>query len=320
MNVHLLTPWAFAVGGVALLGLALLVASERRSRRLCGVLGLAPRPGWLLGLDVAALIALGALLGLAAAQPVVSEARTVLGRGDAEAIAVFDVSRSMLARREASTASRLERARTLAKEFRAGLEDVPVGVASLTDRILPHLFPTLGANAFTATVDRAVEIERPPPERRTAYRATAFGALGDLARQNFFGRATRVRVAVVFTDGESVPFDLAALRARLLEGRVATYFVHVSHPDDRVYTQQGATERYRPDPRSRAVLDRLAREVNGGVHGESEIRQTLAAVRAKLGSGPIAPRGRELRAVALAPYAVAAAALPLGFVLLRRNF
>jgi hypothetical protein len=320
VNVSFLTPWAAAVALVALAAAALLLRTERRSRRLCALLGLVPRPRRSAAVDAAGLLAVAGLLGLAAAQPVVSDVRTVAGRTDAEAIVVFDVSRSMLGRADPSSPTRLQRARLLAKEIRAGLTEVPVGVSSLTDRLLPHLFPTLSANAFTATVDRAVAIERPPPDRRTRYRATALGALGDLAAQNFFGPGTRRRVAIVFTDGESVPYDLGALRARLLAGRVGIVVVHVTDPDDRVYAADGSTERYRPDPRSRAVVDRLAAEVGGAAFAENDTAAAVDAARRRLGHGPRAARGRDLRAVALAPYAVAAAAAPLLLVLFRRNF
>lgn len=319
MAVSFLTPWAAVVGAVALVGVGTLLASERRSRRLCAVLGLEPRPVGTLGLEVGALAAVGLLLGLGAAQPVVSTVQATQGRTDVEAIAVLDISRSMLAKPSRSAPARIDRARSFAKELRSGLLEVPTGVASLTDRLLPHLFPTLSATAFTATVDRAVEIDRPPPERR-APRATALAALGDLGRQNFFGSKARVRVAVVFTDGESVPFNLNELRSLLLGGRVTTYFVHVWDPEDRVYGPRGEMESYRPDPGSSGVLERLAREIGGGVFSERELPAALAAVRRRLGEGAVAPRGRELRAVALAPYAVAAAVLPLGLVLLRRNF
>lgn len=319
MGVSFLTPWAALVGVVALAGVAVLIASERRSRRLCVVLGLEPRPSSSLVFEATALAVVGLLLGVGAAQPVISKIQAVDGRADVEAIAVFDVSRSMLARPSRDGTARLDRARALAKELRFRLEDVPTGVASLTDRLLPHLFPTLSATAFTATVDRAVEIERPPPERRSN-RATALAALGDLGRQNFYGSKARVRLAVVFTDGESVPFNLGELRSLLLGGRVALYFVHVWHPEDRVYGPRGERESYRPDPNSRVVLDRLAREVGGGVFDEQELPTALAAVQRRLGTGAVEPRGRELRAVALAPWVIAAAILPLGFVLFRRNF
>lgn len=319
MGVSFLTPWGAVVALLALVAVAVLVASERRSRRLCAVLGLEPRPARSLGYEVAALGAVGLLLGVGAAQPVVSRIQTIDGRADVEAIAVMDVSRSMLARPSRSGAARIDRARGLAKELRFRLDDVPMGVASLTDRLLPHLFPTLSATAFTATVDRSVEIERPPPERRSN-RATALAALGDLGRQNFFGSRARVRLAVVFTDGESVPFNLGELRSLLLTGRVVLYFVHVWHPEDRVYGLRGERESYRPDPGSRTALERLAREVGGGVFGEGDLPAALAAVERRLGEGPVAPRGQELRGVPLAPWVIALAIVPLGLVLLRRNF
>lgn len=319
MGVSFLSSWAFAVGLVALAGVGALVVAERRSRRMCAVLGLEPRPTWSVGIDVAGVLAVGALVGLAAAQPVVSQVRPAAGRTDAETIVVFDITRSMLARSGATDPTRLERARTIAKRLRAELEDVPVGVSSLTDRLLPHLFPTVSATAFTSTVDRAIQIEKPPPERR-AFRATSLGALADLGRQSFFRDSTRKRVAVVLTDGESIPFNLGELRPPLVSGRVTLTFVHLWDAEERVYDARRRPEGYRPSPSSRAVIDRLAREVGGAVFAEDEAERAIAAVKQRLGTGPIAPRARELEAVPLAPYAAAAALFPLALVLLRRNF
>jgi hypothetical protein len=319
MGVSFLSPWALLIGLVALAGIAVLLVSERRSRRVGALLGLEPRPSWSVGVDVAALAAVGLLLGLAAGQPVVSQVRATDGRTDAEAIVVFDITRSMLAREEATTPTRLERARDIAKRVRAELVDVPVGVSSLTDRLLPHLFPTVSTTAFTSTVDRAIRIEAPPPERR-ANRATAFGALADLGRQNFFADAARTRVGIVLTDGESIPFNLGELRGPLVSGRVSLYFVHLWDADERVYDARQRPESYRPSPTSRPVIDRIVREVGGGVFEESDVGGAIAAVERRLGAGPVAPRGRELQAVSLAPYAAVVALVPLGFVLLRRNF
>jgi hypothetical protein len=319
VGVSFLSPWAFTVGLLAILAVAVLAASERRSRRMCAVLGLEPRPAWSVGIDVVALIAVGVLLGLAAAQPVVSELRSTDGRTDAEAIVVFDITRSMLARTAPGAPTRLERARDVAKQLRSELDEIPFGVASLTDRLLPHLFPSMSVTAFTSTVDRAIQIEQPPPERR-AFRATAFGALADLGRQGFFGKTARTRIGIVLTDGESIPFNLGELRAPLISGRVALYFVHLWDVDERVYDARQRAERYRPSPSSRTVIDRIVREVGGGVFAETELERTLATVEARLGTGPVARRGNELRAVPLAPYAAVAALFPLGLVLLRRNF
>ena len=38
-----------------------------------------------------------------------------------------------------------------------------VGIASLTDRVLPHLFPSTDVDVFEATIERSMAIERPPP-------------------------------------------------------------------------------------------------------------------------------------------------------------
>ena len=72
-------------------------------------------------------------------------------RTDAEAFVVLDVSRSMLAQSSLTRPQRIERAKAAAIELRRGLPDVRVGVASLTDRVLPHLFPSADEKVFEAT-------------------------------------------------------------------------------------------------------------------------------------------------------------------------
>jgi hypothetical protein len=101
---------------------------------------------------------------------------------------------------------------------------------------------------------------------------------------------------------------------------VSLFFVHLWDPEERVYDARRRPESYRPSPTSRPVIDRIVREVGGGVFAEPDADQAIAAVERKLGTGPVAPRGRELQAVSLAPYAAVAALVPLGLVLLRRNF
>jgi hypothetical protein len=197
---------------------------------------------------------------------------------------------------------------------------VRVGIASLTDRVLPHLFPTLSPHAFSATLARAVGIERPPPDRRARRRATAIGALPDVARLNFFSQRARRRVAVVFTDGETIPVGLGTLRARFLTEQTTLVLVHVWDADERVYTPSGVIERYRADPSSRSTLDQVATAVDGYVLSEFEPEATLATVRRLVGKGPMVAQGRELSAMKLGPFVVAAAFVPLLFLVRRRNF
>jgi hypothetical protein len=150
--------------------------ARRRAARAATALGLPPADRRGLAVDLTLLGLVGVLVGLAAAQPVVSRSEETHGRDGAEVLVVIDVTRSMLAQRAPSEPTRLDRSRELAKRVRAAIPETRVGVASLTDRVLPHLFPTLGANAFVAVVNRAIGIERPPPDRR-ANKATAFSAL-----------------------------------------------------------------------------------------------------------------------------------------------
>jgi hypothetical protein len=198
--------------------------------------------------------------------------------------------------------------------------DVRFGVASLTDRVLPHLFPTLSANAFTATIDRAIGIERPPPDRR-ARRATSLGALEDLGSANFFEPESKRRLAVVITDGESLPVEFVRLSERLDEGNVRALFVHVWREDERIFEPGGTPpgRLYRPDPTAARDLRRIAGAVDGAVFAEQEVDELIGAVNGQVGTGPLVGQARELQSRELAPLLVLAAAFPLLLLLWRRN-
>ena len=225
----------------------------------------------------------------------------------------------MLARRAPTEPTRLERAQRIAKELRAGVPDVRVGVASLTDRVLPHLFPTLSQNAFIATVDRAIGIERPPPER-TSQRATALGALEDLGSANFFQPDSKYRLAVVLTDGETLPIEFGRLTSRLDEGRVALQFVQLWWEGEAIFEADGSRNaEYQPDETAPRDMRRIAGAVNGAVFAEAEVSELIDTVDAQLGTGEMVGQARELQSRQLAPYLVFLAALPLFLLLWRRN-
>ena len=103
-------------------------------------------------LPAAAIVATAALIAVAAAQPVIQHSTTRHERTDAEAYVVFDISRSMAASPAPRAPDRLARARAFALALRPRLASIPVGVASFTDRVLPHLFPTTDEGAFAAVV------------------------------------------------------------------------------------------------------------------------------------------------------------------------
>lgn len=319
MSVSFLTPWAALVGLVGGLGVLALLRGRRRSAAVAASLGLPPAGRRDAVVDVALLALVAVLVALAAAQPVVARSESTRGRDGAEVLVVLDVTRSMLARRAPTEPTRLDRARAVAKRLRNAIPETRVGVASLTDRVLPHLFPTLGANAFAAVIDRAIGIERPPPDRR-ARRATAFAALGDLGRVAFFRPDTRRRIAVVVSDGETIPVDLEALSDRLRDGRVSTIFVQVWRRDEAVFDENGNRDpAYRPDPTSSRSLRLVAGAVGAPVINEGDVSGLVEAVRARLGTGPLVPQGRQLVSKELAPQTLLAAFVPLALLLYRRN-
>jgi len=271
------------------------------------------RLGPALGIFVAA-----ALIGVAAAQPVIQHRQTHRERTDAEAWIVFDISLSMAASPAPHAADRLERARRFALALRPRLPAIPVGVASLTDRVLPHLFPTSDERAFAGDVLRAIEVDRPPPQRFYAERATSLDALASFVTAAYFRPKTRYRAMIVLTDGESLPVSPSlAQRLRKPPG-VQVVFVHVSRSDDRIYPTSVADPNYHPDPKSGAFLERVAASLHGKAVSENDVAGAAAAAREALGAGPI-KKVSETARVALMPWVTLAAFVPLAFLLWRRN-
>ncbi len=226
VSITILTPLGGLLVLAGLVPLLALRTGEGHARSIARTLGLpegrSPRAAF------AAVGTIAALLGLAASQPVLALEHGGRVRTDAEVYVVLDTSRSMLAASSADGRSRFERAKALALLLRSELDDVPVGVASLTDRVLPHLFPSTDSDLYTTTIERAMEVDNPPPDRDWAGRATTFGALSALATSSFFSSSAKWRVAVLLTDGETHPYSLAALANDLgAQPAVVPVTVHV---------------------------------------------------------------------------------------------
>ena len=300
-----------------LVALALVVRRAGRTRR---VLALTPRPKRCLLLPVTAMVLTALLLGLAAAQPVLARETRLQVRTDAEVFVALDVSRSMLARRTQNGPTRLDRARALALHLRSELPGVPVGVASITDRILPHLFPTADDDVFRTTLYRSVDIEQPPPRSQYAVNATSFDTLTDVATRRFFSPTAKRRVLVVLTDGESTPITAARIgRVFAAPPAIKTVFVHVWDASEHVYGTSGPEPQYHTDATSRAILEALAVATDGAVYPEGQIDAAAARTRKFLGSGPTKAEGVKDARIGLAPYLALAALLPLGLVLVRQD-
>jgi hypothetical protein len=321
VDLHFLTPSAGLIALAVTLPLALLALTERRARRARAVLGL-PSPGRVdrLLLPVA-LCGLAALLGLAAAQPVLRTERAQLARRDAQVFVAVDISRSMLAAASATAPTRLDRAKAVAKELRAALADTPAGVATFTDRPLPLLFPTSNRDAFASTVEQAIGIERPPP-RSTASIVTTFEALAPIPPGGYFGPEAAHRLLVVVTDGESEGFDVDLVRQSFAaRPRIGVVVVRMGASGERVFGPDGLPEPgYVPPPTSNRALASFLAATHGRAFGEHDIGGAVSAARAMLGTGPRARLGSISGRTDLAPWLVVAAVLPLGIVLRRRNF
>ena len=320
MNLVFLTPSGVFLAVGVLIPLVTLLLVRRRAGRVRNVLGLTePRARGLVS-AIAAVLAVGTFLGFAAAQPVIERTTTLETRTDAEAFVVLDVSRSMLARRSSGSATRIERAKGAARVLRAALPDVRFGIASLTDRTLPHLFPSIDHDVFEATLTRSLGIEQPPPRSSLATNATSLDALATIRTQRYFAPKSRKRLLVVLTDGESQPVSGARLAATLRRPPVIdVVFVRFWHKDERVFVGDSPEPQYRPDPSSSIVLDGLARAVSGDVYAESEIGAATAKAREVIGGGPTVVRGEQGGQVPLAPYLAAAALVPLALLFWRSD-
>jgi hypothetical protein len=318
--MSLLAPAGLLLALGIVLPLLVLLLVRRRAKTVRRRLALVEPPTRALVVTALALAATGALVGIAAAQPVVEQTRTLRERTDAEAFVVVDVSRSMLAQSGTGSPRRLERSKILAKKVRAALPEIKFGVVSMTDRTLPHLFPSGDREVFDATLDRSLGIEKPPPRSSLAQLSTNLEALASIRSQRYFAPQARKRLLVVLTDGESQPTSGARL-ARLFGGPPVTHvvFVHVWGADERVYTEGAPEPQYRPDEASREVLDGLAETVSGNTFSENEVGAVIETARATLGSGPTVVRGEQGGRIALAPYFAAAALLPLALLLWRRD-
>lgn len=290
-----LTPEAAWLVPLAIVPLVAAVVAARRVAAVRQVIGL-PAPARSARLPHQLLLAaIVLLLVLAAMQPALRSHTSLRARTDAQVFVVLDTSRSMAAAATPTGPTRLKRAKEVALELDAKLGDVPVGVATFTDRVLPDLFPSADQAAFDSTVN-AVSIEDPPP-RLVATTATTFDALSALGTQGFFPDTVRKRVVIVVTDGESAPFDPAAVASSLLDRGVRLDLVHVGGGADRVWAANGRPEAaYRPDPagarRSIASLDDAL--------GQRASENPATFVRRAIGTGPTATITLTLRERTLA--------------------
>jgi hypothetical protein len=324
MPVTFLSPVGLLVAVGVVLPLLGLAALERRAARVRSALRLdAPNPRRRLEL-VTAFAAVAVLLGLAAAQPVLALSRDRPARSDAAVLFVIDVSRSMQAAQGRAGTTRLERAKAVATRVRTALGDVPAGVASITDRTLPYLFPSPNLSVFDATVEQSVALESPPPASgvgNPSGRASTLGALAAVATKNYFQPGQTHRVLIVLTDAESAPFAEAGVGAVFRKPpRVRTIFVRFWRANERIWVDGHIDPFYRPDFRSERTATTLALATRGRAYDERDVGAIVRTAKFDLGTGKVSKQRLERSRTPIGAWVAAAALLPLGFVLRRRNF
>jgi hypothetical protein len=328
-----LTPLAGFVALAAAVPLTAFAVSAARNARGRAVLDLAPPPPDRTAL---ALATIALLLGLAAAQPAWRSDTGRRIRTDAQAIFVFDTSRSMGASASRHAPRRLAQAQAAAIRLRGAIPEVPSGVASLTTQLLPHLFPTANEAVFDSTVEKVIGVEQPPPPAsQYGSSGTSFGALQYLRNQGFFTPSSTKRLVVLLTDGESGPYDPEATASPLVGPTSSTSFggsstkaeppislviVRFGHPSDRIYAGDGSVEaEYRPDPQAAAIVSALATAARGRAYPAAKIGGAARGIRELIGSGKEKTRGLRTRTTDLARYVAAAAAAAMAIVLWKRN-
>jgi len=310
-----LTPLGALAALAVLLPLGAAVHGRTRVAAVARRLGLDPPRRWSLGARSAGAAAAIALLGLAAAQPALTDEALVRERTDVAVLFVLDTSRSMAASLTPTSPTRLARAITAAVRLRAAIPDVPAGVATFTDRVLPDLLPVADVAGFDAVVRRAVTIEDPPPSAQ-AVRATSYPDLADIATGNYFEPNVSRRVVVLLTDGESNPFDPGQL-AHQLGVRDGYRFLAIRFWNDNeaVFDANGRAEpAYHPDPTGRVLLAELAGALGGRSFEEGQTQAAASYLRQIVGRGPTGGVRRVAGERTLAPY-VAGLALALLLIL-----
>jgi hypothetical protein len=313
-SLTFLSPRGGLLALVALVPLAVLAVSTLRIERIARTLRLPPASRRAALVPAAIAAAACVFIGIAAAQPVWSSTERHRARTESQVFFVVDVSRSMAAAQGQSGSPRLARARAAVVRLRDAVPAVPAGIAGLTDRVLPYLFPTLDEQAFAATMARSVLIESPPPQQ-VSTNATSFDALASLARDGFFDRSASRRTCVLVTDGETRSYSPVAVVGALGGPRGCRLLVvRVGNPAERVFGADGSPEAaYAPDAAAADKTRSLAEAAGGEAFSEDDLAAAAAALGRAADVGPVGRQRTGASEVALAPYA---AALGLAAVLL----
>ena len=181
-----------------------------------------------------------------------------------------------------------------------------MGLSSLTNRLLPYLFPTSDVRAYDLVLADAYGIQRPPPSLTIDHWVTVFDPLAEVTTRRFFSPAVHRRVLVVLSDVEAHQFDARALLARLERAGTTPVVVRFWRPGERIF--QRGSESYRAtQPDALAPL----RQAGWPAFSETQLGAAVARIRDAVGTGPTAQVGYAQDETQLAPFLALAAFVPL---------
>ena len=292
-DARFLTPGGALVALAVLVPVAAFVASRDVHRVYGGDSDYARLSLRVRLLPVVAILAVAGLLGLAATQPASRATSTRYVRSDAEALpGRRRLALDARAAKPRRSSSRLERASPAGVRLRASLPSVPMGIASMTNRVLPNSSRARTETSLGDAGARNRHRAPPPgssflaPDQPVATNVSSLESLAHVATQRFYSPAATHRLLVVFTDGESTQVSEAAVARRLRRARIETVFVQFWDADEQVFTKGSPELRYKPDPAARSILDRLATAAGGSVYDEGSLDSAMSKARDLLGSGP----------------------------------
>jgi hypothetical protein len=287
-SLVLLTPRAALIGVAFLLPLVALALRERRSGRVRAELAIEPPRLRRRALRPLALALLALLVASTAAQPAVRETRSEAMRADVQMFLAFDVTRSMLATPAPGHATRFDRSRALAERIHRAFPHVPTGVASVTNRMMPLLFPSDDGRAVPAVIEHGLEILQPPPVSMSTARLTDLSSLALAADRAYFDTKERRHALVVFSDLDTETFSLSGQLAMFRRHRIEPFIIQVAAPGERVFDAARKPEAYLPVASMGVPAMRAA-----GWHAyrEADLGAAIADMRRYLGNGPTRDTG-----------------------------
>ena len=223
-----------------------------------------------------------------------------------QVVVALDSSRSMLAASAPGRPQRWQRARAFARRLHSELPGVPMGLSSLTNRLLPYLFPTSDGRAYDLVLDQAYGIERPPPALTLDRWVTVFDPLTEVTVRRFFSPRVHKHVLVVLSDAEAHPFDARAVLQRLERAGTMPVVVRFWRPGERIF-QPGSASYRATQPDALTPL----RRAGWPAFSETQLDAAARFIRDAVGHGPVVRVGYAQEDVQLAPLLALAAFVPL---------